>query len=62
MIIEDIETLFVDRWLFVRVHTDVGIIGLGESGTWGYLEASEKAIQTFKRYLIGQDPLRIEHH
>jgi len=62
MIIQDVETLFVDRWLFVRVHTDVGIIGLGESGTWGYLEASERAIQTFKRYLIGQNPLRIEHH
>lgn len=62
MKIIDIETLFVDRWLFVRVHTDEGITGLGESGTWGYLEASEKAIQTFKRYLIGQDPLKIEHH
>ncbi|MFQ6094565.1 MAG: galactonate dehydratase [Candidatus Bathyarchaeia archaeon] len=62
MKIRDIETLFVGRWLFVRVHTDTGITGLGESGTWGYLEASERAIQTFKRYLIGQDPLRIEHH
>lgn len=62
MKITDVETLFVDRWLFVRVHTDEGITGLGESGTWGYLEASEKAAQTFKRYLIGQDPLRIEHH
>jgi galactonate dehydratase len=62
MRIKDIETLFVDRWLFVRIHTDEGIVGLGESGTWGYLEASESAVQTFKRYLIGQDPLRIEHH
>ena len=62
MKITDIETLFVDRWLFVRVHTDEGIIGLGESGTWGYLEASERVVQTFKRYLVGQDPLRIEHH
>jgi len=62
MKIKDIETLFVDRWLLVRVHTDEGITGLGESGTWGYLEASEKVIQTFRRYLIGRDPLRIEHH
>ena len=62
MKITDIETLFIDRYLFVRVHTDAGITGLGESGTWGYLEASAGAVETFKRYLIGEDPLLIEHH
>ncbi|MBX6772086.1 MAG: galactonate dehydratase [Chloroflexi bacterium] len=62
MKITAIETIPVDRYLFVKVHTDAGITGLGESGAWGYLEASEKAVETFRRYLIGQDPLRIEHH
>jgi len=62
MRITNIETLFVDRYLFVKVHTDEGVTGLGESGAWGYLEASAAAVETFKRYLIGQDPLRIEHH
>ena len=62
MKITDVETLLVDRYLFVRVHTDEDITGTGESGTWGYLEASEGAVRSFKRYLIGQDPLRIEHH
>ncbi len=62
MKITAIDTIFVDRYLFVQVHTDAGITGLGESGAWGYLEASAGAIETFKRYLIGQDPLRIEHH
>jgi galactonate dehydratase len=62
MKITDLETLFIDRYLFVRVHTDAGITGLGESGAWGFLEASAGALQTFKTYLIGQDPLRIEHH
>jgi len=57
-----IETVFVDRYLFVTVQTDAGITGLGESGAWGFLEASAQAVETFKRYLIGQDPLRIEHH
>jgi galactonate dehydratase len=57
-----IEPIFVDRYLFVKVHTDAGITGVGESGAWGYLEASAQAMETFKRYLIGQDPLRIEHH
>ncbi len=62
MKITKIETIFVDRYLFVQVHTDEGLTGLGESGAWGYLEASASAVETFKRYLIGQDPLRIEHH
>jgi len=60
--IVDVETIFIDRYLLVRVHTDEGISGLGESGAWGYLEASAAVVETFKRYLIGQDPLRIEHH
>ncbi|HVC32381.1 MAG TPA: galactonate dehydratase [Chloroflexota bacterium] len=62
MRITDVVTCRIDRYLFVKVHTDAGLTGLGESGTWGYLEASEKAVETFQRYLIGQDPLRIEHH
>jgi galactonate dehydratase len=62
MKITDIRTVPISRYLFVQVVTNEGITGLGESGTWGFLEASEQAIQTFKRYLIGQDPLRIEHH
>lgn len=62
MKITDVKTIFVDRYLFVQVYTDEGITGLGESGAWGYLEASAGAVETFKRYLIGQDPLRIEHH
>ena len=44
------------------MHTDEGIVGVGESGSWGYLEASEAAIKKFGRYLVGQDPLRMEHH
>ncbi len=62
MRITAVETIPVDRYLFVTVHTDAGITGLGESGTWGFLEASEKAVETFRRYLVGEDPLRIEHH
>lgn len=62
MQITDIEPIYADRYLFVKVHTDSEITGLGESGTWGYLEASAGALETFKRYLIGKDPLEIEHH
>ena len=62
MKITRVEPLSVDRFLFVKIHTDAGITGIGESGAWGFLEASKAAIQKFGRYLVGEDPLRIEHH
>lgn len=62
MQITKVEPLFLDRYLLVQVETDAGITGLGESGTWGFLEASGAAIEKFGRYLVGKDPLRIEHH
>lgn len=61
MKITEVRTRFVDQYLFVTVHTDEGLVGLGESGAWGFLEASAQAVETFKRHLIGQDPLQIEH-
>ena len=62
MKITAVEAVPVDRFLFAKAHTDAGITGIGESGSWGFLEASEAAIKKFGRYLVGQDPLRIEHH
>ncbi len=62
MRITAVRPIFVDRYLFVQVETDAGITGLGESGAWGYLEPSAAAVDKFKDYLVGQDPLRIEHH
>lgn len=60
--ITDVKPLLIGQYLFVQIHTNEGITGLGESGAWGFLEASAKAVETFRRYLVGQDPLRIEHH
>ena len=62
MKITAVEAIPVDRYLFAQIHTDEGITGLGESGAWGFLEASQVAIEKFARYLVGKDPLRIEHH
>jgi galactonate dehydratase len=62
MKITAVQTVPVDYYLFVKVHTDAGLTGLGESGAWGYLEASAQAVEKFAQYLVGQDPLRIEHH
>lgn len=62
MKITDIKIIPVNRFLFVKVFTDEGITGIGESGAWGFLDASAEVVNTFKSYLIGQDPLKIEHH
>ena len=62
MKITAVNAIPIDRYLFVEVHTDEGIKGLGESGAWGFLEASAGAVTALARYLVGQDPLRIEHH
>ena len=62
MKITKVEAVPVDRYLFARIHTDAGISGIGESGAWGHLEASEAAIIKFADYLTGKNPLQIEHH
>lgn len=62
MKITDVKPILVNRFLFVEIHTDEGLVGLGESGSWGFLDASAEVVNTFKTYLIGQDPLKIEHH
>lgn len=62
MKITRVTPLMLDRFLLVTVETDAGITGLGESGAWGFLEASQAAIEKFGRYLVGKDPLTIEHH
>jgi galactonate dehydratase len=62
MKITKVEPLMVDRFCFVRIQTDNGITGIGESGTWGQLEASAAAITKYAEYLVGKDPRPIEHH
>ena len=43
MKITEIKTRFVDLFMFVEIHTDEGIVGVGESGAWAFLEASAQA-------------------
>jgi len=62
MKITKVEAVPVDRFLFAKVYTDEGITGYGESGAWGFLEPSASAIDKFGEYLVGQNPLLIEHH
>ena len=50
-----------NNWLFVRIHTDSGITGIGE-GSLQYKDAALAAeIENFGLFLRGKDPFRIEH-
>ena len=62
MKITDLKVLRANRAVYCKIYTDEGIVGLGESGAWGFLEASAQAMLTMRDYLIGKDPLDIEHH
>lgn len=62
MRIESVEPLFIDKYFFVEIKTDTGLVGLGEGGAWGFHEATNGAVTRFTEYLLGKDPLRIEHH
>lgn len=60
MKITDVKLIQAKHYLFVHVYTDQGIVGLGEAGNWGYLDATVAALQTFIPYLIGKDPFKAE--
>jgi galactonate dehydratase len=61
--ITKLETFFVKpRWLFLKMHTDEGLAGWGEPIVEGWSHTVAAAVQEMGRYLIGQDPRRIEHH
>jgi galactonate dehydratase len=46
---------------FVRLTTDDGTTGLGQSGGWGYPRGVAGVLQELTPLLIGADPFRIEH-
>ena len=62
MKIDKIESFFIRNGYVIRIYTDTGISGVGQTACWGYPEAVDSIINTFKKHLIGQNPLRIEHH
>lgn len=62
MKITDINIIKANKFLFVKITTDNGLSGIGESGAWGFLDASAEAIESFKTYLIGKDPMDTEQH
>ncbi len=58
-----LETFLVKpRWLFLKVHTDAGIIGLGEPITEGRALTCATAVKEIEPYLVGKDPRQVAHH
>ena len=62
MKITRLETIHVrPRWLLLRMHTDAGLTGWGEATLEGRSLTVETMVREMSRWLIGQDPRRIEH-
>jgi len=65
--VTNIQTFLVNpgnskNWLFIKVETDEGINGWGESYTiWDREATIECYVQQMKRYLIGRNPFNIKH-
>jgi galactonate dehydratase len=61
--ITKLETFLVKpRWLFLKVHTDAGVVGLGEPITEGRALTCAAAVKEIEPYLVGKDPRAVVHH
>ncbi len=58
-----LETLLVKpRWLFLKIHTNAGMVGLGEPILEGRAHTCAAAVKEVEPYLVGKDPRRVVHH
>jgi galactonate dehydratase len=61
--ITKVETFLVKpRWLFLKIHTNTGLIGLGEPIVEGRARTVATAIEELTPYLLGKDPRAVAHH
>ncbi|HYE71895.1 MAG TPA: galactonate dehydratase, partial [Blastocatellia bacterium] len=61
--ITKLETFLVKpRWLFLKVHTNAGVYGLGEPIVEGRALTCATAIKEIEPYLVGKDPRAVVHH
>src|SRR5436190_5354083 len=47
------------NWLFVKVHTDEGLYGIGEGTLNGFIRTTEAAVRELEHLVVGEDPLRV---
>jgi galactonate dehydratase len=50
------------RWLFLKLETDEGLSGWGEPVVEGRADTVRAAVEEYRAYLIGKDPMTIEDH
>jgi galactonate dehydratase len=63
MKVTKLETFLVKpRWIFLKVHTDAGIVGLGEPLLEGRARTIATVIEEIAPYLVGKDPCAVTHH
>ncbi len=63
MRITKVETLIVKpRWVFLKIHTDEGLVGLGEPTLENRAHTIVQAVAELEPYLLGKDPTRVVHH
>jgi galactonate dehydratase len=61
--ITKLETFLIKpRWIFLKIHTDAGVTGLGEPLLEGRALTIQTAIKEIEPYLIGKDPRQVQHH
>jgi galactonate dehydratase len=66
MKIEKVEGMLIGSDLIganyvVRITTESGITGIGQTGAWGFPDAAAKVVEQYGEYLVGRDPFAIEH-
>src|SRR5688572_4693137 len=49
-------------YVFVKLETNKGVIGWGEGTLEGKAAAVMHCMEDFRDFLIGKDPLQVEHH
>jgi len=50
------------RWTFLEIHTEAGVVGLGEPIVESRGRTVMTAVREVENYLIGKDPRRVQHH
>jgi galactonate dehydratase len=49
-------------YVFVKIETNQGLVGWGEGTLEGKAAAVIACIEDFREFLIGKDPMQVEHH
>ena len=64
MKLTDVQTFIVGNpwknWVFIKLHTDQGVYGVGEATAHRRAQTMQTAVLEYRRYFLGRDPFAIE--